>query len=99
MDFIDSNALKLKELCQRHHVEHMYLFGSALKGNLSLANDIDLLVRFKAIDLRKYFDNYLQFKEQLELLLGKPVDLVEEQTVKNPVLKDSINKEKKLIYG
>ena len=46
-----------------------------------------------------YFDNYMDFKERLEKLFGREVDLVEEQTLRNPILINSINKSKELIYG
>jgi predicted nucleotidyltransferase len=58
-----------------------------------------LLVKFKPIDLARYFDNYIAFKEKLKALFGRDVDLLEEQTLKNPVLIKSINKNKELIYG
>ena len=54
---------------------------------------------FKSIELSKYFDNYIDFKENLEKLFGRKVDLVEEQTLRNPILINSINKFKELIYG
>jgi predicted nucleotidyltransferase len=41
----------------------------------------------------------MDFKESLEKLFGRDVDLVEEQTLRNPILINSINKSKKLIYG
>ena len=53
----------------------------------------------KKITLSQYFDNYIHFKENLESLFGREVDLLEEQTLKNPILIKSINKSKKLIYG
>jgi hypothetical protein len=31
--------------------------------------------------------------------IGKSIDLVEDQTVKNPILQRSIDRNKKLIYG
>jgi predicted nucleotidyltransferase len=58
-----------------------------------------LLVKFKPIELALYFDNYINFKQNLESLFGRDVDLVEEQTLKNPILIQSINKSKELIYG
>ena len=82
-----------------HNVEKMYLFGSALNSNFNKESDIDLLVKFKVIELSKYFDNYMDFKEKLEDLFGREVDLVEEQTLRNPILINSINKSKELIYG
>jgi predicted nucleotidyltransferase len=51
------------------------------------------------MELSNYLDNYIGFKENLEALFGREVDLVEEQTLRNPVLIKSINKSKSLIYG
>ncbi len=99
MQLINTHIDSLKKLCDTHNVEKMYLFGSALTANFNAASDIDFLVRFKPIDLSKYFDNYIDFKEKLKALLGREVDVVEEQTLKNPVLINSINKNKELVYG
>jgi uncharacterized protein len=99
MGIIDKNSEDLKLLCTLYNVEKMYLFGSALNSNFNTKSDIDLLVKFKSIELSKYFDNYMDFKERLEKLFGREVDLVEEQTLKNPILINSINKSKELIYG
>jgi predicted nucleotidyltransferase len=41
----------------------------------------------------------MAFKTSLELLFGRKIDLVEEQTLKNPILIRSINESKELIYG
>jgi predicted nucleotidyltransferase len=46
-----------------------------------------------------YFDNFFNLKYALENLLGKEVDLVEGQTVRNPYLKEEIDQHKVLIYG
>lgn len=99
MGIIDKNIEDLKRLCTMYNVEKMYLFGSALNSNFNKESDIDLLVKFKSIELSKYFDNYMDFKENLEKLFGREVDLIEEQTLKNPILINSINKSKELIYG
>lgn len=77
----------------------MYLFGSALNSNFNAKSDIDFLVRFKNIELSKYFENYMNFKENLKKLFGRDVDLLEEQTLRNPILIKSINRSKELVYG
>jgi predicted nucleotidyltransferase len=64
----------------------MYLFGSVLNSNFNKESDIDLLVKFKFIELSKYFDNYMDSKENLEKLFEREVVLVEEQTLRNPIL-------------
>jgi len=99
MRVFDNKIEDLKLLCSAHNVDKMYLFGSALNTNFSKNSDIDFLVRFKTIDLIKYFDNYIGFKEKLEKLFERKVDLIEEQTLKNPILINSINKSKELVYG
>lgn len=99
MKLLSEKIEKVKKLCVAHNVETMYLFGSALTSNFKNDSDIDFLVKFKSIDLSGYFDNYIQFKNELASLLGRDVDLVEEQTLKNPVLIKSINRNKELIYG
>jgi predicted nucleotidyltransferase len=99
MGIIDNNIDNLKKLCVIYNVEKMYLFGSSLNSSFNEKSDVDLLVKFKQIELAKYFDNYINFKEKLESLFGREVDLLEEQTLKNPILIKSIDNSKELIYG
>ena len=99
MELIDNHLDKLEALCYTHNVERMYLFGSALNSNFDAKSDIDFLVKFKPIELSKYFDNYIDLKESLKRLFGREIDLVEEQALKNPILIQSINRTKALVYG
>ena len=96
---IDNNIESLKRLCNIYNVDKMYLFGSALTANFTNESDIDFIVKFKSIALSEYFENYLNFKENLESLYGRGVDLLEEQTLKNPILINAINRSKELVYG
>lgn len=99
MLLIDQNINRLKALCKKHHVQKLYLFGSATNDSFNENSDVDFLVSFHKIELPIYFENYITFKEKLSKLLNREVDLVEEQTLRNPVLINSINKSKELIYG
>jgi uncharacterized protein len=99
MGIVEQNIDDIKRLCILYNVDKMYLFGSVLNSSFNEKSDIDLLVKFKSMELSNYFDNYIGFKENLEALFGREVDLVEEQTLRNPVLIKSINKSKSLIYG
>lgn len=99
MGIINNNIDTLKKLCLFYNVEKMYLIGSSLNSSFNEKSDVDLLVKFKQIELYKYFDNYLELKEKLESLFGRKVDLLEEQTLKNPILIKSIDNSKELIYG
>ena len=99
MKNIHYNIDNLNKLCINYNVEKMYLFGSVLNSKFNENSDIDLLVKFKEIELAEYFNNYINFKEKLVALYGREVDLLEEQTLRNPILIKSINNSKELIYG
>ncbi|MFN5849072.1 MAG: nucleotidyltransferase family protein, partial [Chitinophagales bacterium] len=94
MKNIAYNIDNLNKLCINYNVEKMYLFGSVLNSKFNDKSDIDLLVKFREIDLAEYFDNYINFKEKLAELFGRKVDLIEEQTLRNPILIKSINNSK-----
>ena len=98
MKLITCHIEKLTNLCKKHHVATLYVFGSVATMHFTSASDIDFLVEFSAIDPLEYFDNYMSLKESLEQLFGRHVDLVEVQTLKNPILKRSIDRDKVLIY-
>lgn len=89
----------ISKLCQKHKVENLYLFGSVLNETFNKESDVDILVKFLPIELYDYFNNYLSLKQNLSEIFGRDVDLVEEQTLKNPILIRSINRNKQLIYG
>ncbi|MET0759889.1 MAG: nucleotidyltransferase domain-containing protein [Flavobacterium sp.] len=93
------NKETIQKLCETHNVEKLYLFGSATKPKFNAKSDIDFLVKFKSFDLKLYFINYIDFKNKLKKLLKREIDLVEEQTLKNPYLISSIEENKELIYG
>ncbi|MGE0079647.1 MAG: nucleotidyltransferase family protein [Bacteroidales bacterium] len=98
MKLIDSNIDRIFELCERHKVKELYLFGSILTEKFHDSSDIDMLVQFYQIDLIDYFDNYMDLKENLEKLFKRPVDLVENQAIKNPIFRRVVDREKQLIY-
>jgi len=46
----------------------------------------------------EYADNYFDFKEKLEKLLGREVDLLENQAIRNPIFRKILDRDKKIIY-
>ncbi|OFY66564.1 MAG: nucleotidyltransferase [Bacteroidetes bacterium RIFCSPLOWO2_02_FULL_36_8] len=99
MQVIEKHISELKKLCKKHYVGELYVFGSAVTDKFSTNSDIDLLVRFAGVELLEYFDNYMDFKESIEKLYKRKIDLLEIQTIKNPILKYSIDRSKQRIYG
>jgi predicted nucleotidyltransferase len=98
MNLIEINKSKIIELCEKHYVKNLYAFGSIVKDRFVAESDIDILVQFNQVELEKYFDNYMDFKEKLEELFSRRVDLVESQAIRNPVFRRVVDREKLLIY-
>lgn len=98
MTMIDLNRDKLVELCESHKVKELYLFGSVLTERFSNSSDIDMLIQFNQVDLLDYFDNYMDLKEKLEELFKRPIDLVENQAIKNPIFRQIVDRDKMLVY-
>jgi hypothetical protein len=98
MNIIEDKKEELFEICEKHKVESLYAFGSVLTDKFQNSSDIDLLVLFCYMSVEDYFDNYLNFKDKLEILFQRPVDLLEEQAIRNPIFRKVVDREKQLVY-
>jgi predicted nucleotidyltransferase len=69
-------------LCRRHRVTRLELFGSAARGFdfRPDRSDADFLVTF-APELRNDLTAFAEFRDALQALLGRPVDLLEREAV------------------
>lgn len=103
---VENNLLQIKELCKKHKLKSLYLFGSATDPNYFNENsDVDFLYEY---DLENYpswdkgdFDivtNFFELKDTLEKLLQREVDLIPNK-LKNPYFKKSVENSKQLIYA
>ncbi len=98
MNIIDKNIDSLASLCKQHKVKELYIFGSVLTSKFNKDSDIDMLVQFDNVDILEYADNYFDFKEELEKLLGREIDLLENQAIRNPIFRMILDREKKIVY-
>jgi uncharacterized protein len=97
---VESKRGELAQLCQNHRVERLEIFGSAVADRFDPArSDIDFLVKFQLISPGEYARNYFGFLENLEALLGRPVDLVELPAIKNPYFLQAVEATRVLLYA
>lgn len=98
---IASHREELHALCRRYHVRRLDLFGSAARDDFDpTRSDLDFLVEFDrnspdALSLKTFFG----FKEALEALFGRSVDLVEPSALRNPYLKASIERSREPVFA
>lgn len=90
---------QITALCKQHSVMSLYVFGSVLTPGFNPASDIDFLVHFNTAEIPDYVTNYFSFKHSLESELGRPVDLVEDKSIRNPVFRNNVDRTKVSIYG
>lgn len=83
-------------LCKMYKVKRLFAFGSVLTNRFTDKSDIDLVVDFDKEKVDDYFSNFFDLKYALEKLLGRKVDLLEEQAIRNPYLKEDIDMTKNL---
>jgi uncharacterized protein len=76
---VRDKSAELAALCRRFGVSRLDVFGSAARvSDFDAArSDIDLLVEFDRADLARFLD----FRDALEALLARPVDLVDRQAI------------------
>jgi len=86
-------------LCKTHKVKSLYAFGSVLTDKFNNESDVDLIVDFQPLDVLDYGDNYYDLKFSLENVLNRKIDLLEQKAIKNPYFLETLNQNKKMIYG
>ena len=99
MEELQAHITQINKLCDEHDVRSLFAFGSIVSGKLNIDSDIDLIVYIDNNDPIDYSDNYFALKFQLENILQRQVDLLEDKSVKNPFLRKQIDNTKVLVYG
>ncbi len=91
---------ELARLCREFHVLRLELFGSALSAAFdSEHSDLDFLVEFEPLPAGAYATAFFGFKDALELLFGRQVDLVVPSAIRNPYFRQSVEQGKALLYA
>ena len=101
---IEQHRQEITELCRRHGVRRLEVFGSAARGADfdPRTSDVDFLVSFDKPTGAGWFKRDLDLAEALRALLGRPVDLVSRVAVessRNYIRKRGILAEAQVLYG
>ena len=101
MKLIELNMQRILDLCRKYKVKTLSVFGSILTDRFNANSDVDFLVDFERMDLNQfdYVENYFGFRDALEALFNRKVDLIEERALRNKYFIENINQTKQLIYG
>ncbi|MGA0560554.1 nucleotidyltransferase family protein [Larkinella sp. VNQ87] len=90
----------LHELCKKHRVEKLYVFGSVTNETFNEESDIDFLVEFPdQMAPEQKGETYFNLLFDLEDHLKRRIDLLPNQSFKNTYFAASVHKSKTLIYA
>jgi len=81
------------------YISRLAVFGSFRRGEATDTSDIDLLITLKPSNARPKLGSFklIEIEENLQKALGRPVDLVAEDSV-SPYILPYIEKEKVILY-
>ncbi|MBK9509704.1 MAG: nucleotidyltransferase domain-containing protein [Cytophagaceae bacterium] len=90
---------QIQELCRTNKVKTLFAFGSVTRDDFNENSDIDLVVDFDENDPFNYTDLYFNLKNNLEKILKRNVDLLEDRAIKNRLFRQQLDNTKVKIYG
>ena len=99
MRILNQHINQINELCELNTVRALFAFGSVTNENFNSDSDIDLVVDIDDNDPISYSDKYFNLKFQLEDILKREIDLLEQKSIRNQFLKSEIERTKIQIYG
>ena len=97
---IDQKRSDISRICRNHRIRRLEVFGSAARASDfdPASSDADFLVEFGP-EATNRLEGFLALKADLEMLLGRDVDLVEPGGIRNPYVLKGINSSRELVYA
>ncbi len=98
-DLIQLKFDTFQTICKNHNVTYLYAFGSSTNDNFDeTTSDIDFLIEVDEQDPIAKGEKLLSVWDTFESFFNRKVDLLTQNTIKNPILNKNIEKTKVLVY-
>jgi predicted nucleotidyltransferase len=94
---IDLPLAAIRDICCRHHVRELSIFGSALRDDFRSDSDVDLLVEFEP-EARIGLMEFGKLQRELEAAFGRKVDLVPKDGLRR-LLRDEVLSTARALYA
>jgi len=95
---IPIDETQIAEFCRKWQVTEFALFGSVLRDDFGPDSDVDVLVTFAA-DAPWSLLDIVSMIDELKVMFGRDVDLVEKAAIRNPFRRHSILTTKEVVYA
>ena len=97
---IDIPEDQVTDFCRRWKISELALFGSVLREDFRPDSDVDVLVTF-APDAEWSLFDHVDMEDELEQILGRPVDLVSRRGIersRNPSRRRAILESARVVH-
>jgi predicted nucleotidyltransferase len=95
---LNLDRASLEDLCRRHHIRSLKLFGSALRDDFGPQSDVDLLVEFESGWVPGFLRLHTIADELSDLAQHRPIDLVTIGAL-NPRLRDRVLRDAEVLFA
>jgi len=95
---IDVPMEKIRDFCRKWKIKEFSLFGSVLREDFRPDSDVDVLILLEDDAPWDLFD-WVDMIEELKIIFGRPVDLVEKSAITNPFRRHNILRTHQVIYA
>ena len=85
-------------LCKKYFIKELSIFGSSIREDFTENSDVDILVSFQNNADISLFD-IMDLENEFSQLLQKEVDIVEKESLKNPIREKEILSTREIIYA
>jgi predicted nucleotidyltransferase len=85
-------------LCKKYSIVELSIFGSSIREDFTQNSDVDILVSFGSNPDITLFD-IMDLENEFSILLKREVDIVEKESLKNPIRKSKILSTREIIYA
>ncbi len=89
---------EIAAFCAQWKITEFALFGSVLREDFRPDSDIDVLVSFEPGAPWSLWD-LVEMQDQLGAILGRPVDLIEKEGLRNPYRRHEILSTRRVVYA
>jgi predicted nucleotidyltransferase len=99
IDLIQQQQPAIANACRQFGVGRLEIFGSALRRDFEPQNsDLDFIADFLPPLHPGMADRFFGLADALEKIFSRPVDLLTDAMIHNPVLRDEVNRARTVIY-
>jgi len=99
IETIQQNRSAVADACRKFGVRRLEVFGSAVHGGFNAqSSDLDFIANFLPPLHPGVADRFFGLADALERIFSRPVDLLTDAMIRNPVLLEEINRDRTLVY-